>query len=310
MARFLGVVAIGLALVAVGCGPVGVLESGGSAHTVAALPGGVELAGDASTEYPFEATLGYRMRSDESDDEGSFIGLGFTWYFMEAVTNDDVPIGLQPVAQKSSELSLDIAFGSMEWDLGADDSDVFEWTLYAKYIMGEDMVDGLGFELSYGQQSVEEPNGSADDQDTTNWRFGALYYIPQVEGLIAKLGYSNTNVDSGTTETDLGGIDIGAQYYTEVTDGQYIDVELTLAMLDLENGTDDDAFQWALRFDYYPMKVLGLGVTYTSTGYDDLDDTMDESDLEIHVSFSFDEAGVPGLDLNLSYLAQDFEADE
>jgi len=319
MTRILGVVVIGLALVAAGCGPIAVLESGGSADSVAMLPGEVALSSAADEAYQFEATLGYESGSLEhlgamvgptpGDADEGVISLGFTWYFLGAVENDDVPVELQPLDQKASSLSVGYATGSIEPDSGSD-VDESAFAVAAKYILGEDTpVDGLGFELSYSSATIEDIG--SPDLDATKFRFGALYYIPVGDtAIIAKLGYSSeTYDDGGAAEPNKAGIDLGAQYYVAVGDGMYLDAELTLAFLtmDWDDGSDDeDIFRYLLSVDFYPMKFLGFGLDYGNDSWDVTGGDLDESTFGLHVVWNVEQ--VPGLDLELGYSSDGLDA--
>ena len=308
MMRFLGVVVIGLALVAAGCGPAAILETGGSAGSVAMLPGEVDLAAAADTEYQYEASVEYLMGTfDDGTDEDdlSVIGVGFTWYFMGAVQNDDTAIELQPIDQMASDVSLDIGFGSIDYEAaGVNDSDVFDWVLGVKFILAEGAAEGLGFELDYGVETVDEVAGPTVDQDTTRLRIGALYYIAPVEGLIAKLGYSSSTVETTgvTAEPSVSGIDLGAQYYKEITAGQFIDAELTLGFLsaDPDTGADEiDVFRYLLSVDYYPLKFVGFGIDYGNDGYDVPVGDRDVGTFGFHAVWNVEQ--VPGLDVNIGW---------
>ena len=309
MSRILGAAVIGLALVAAGCGPIAVLESGGSADSVAMLPGEVDLASAADESYQYEAYLGYRSATmdDGSGPEPQMTGvmLGFNWYFMGAVENDDVAIELQPVDQKASSARLMLGFGSLDYDgMGPDDSDIFLWELGVTFILGEDTpVDGLGFELDYGKMTIEDFMGGTDDMEQTDLRFGVLYYIAPVEGLIAKLGYStSTEDDGGAAEPETSGIDIGAEYYVAVGDGMYLDAELTLGFpeYDPDDGSPtEDIFSYLLSVDFYPMQFLGFGLDYGNASYDVDPGDKDVSTFGLHVVWNVEQ--VPGLDINLSW---------
>ncbi len=305
---------VGLALVTAGCGTA--MLDAGPADTATVLPGGVDFAADGTEAYQLEAPAGYMSQECENDDSASGFLLGITYYFMGEVDNDETPIGLQPVVQMASDVSLDLTIGTYDSDGLDEDDSIFGWLLSARYIMGEDMVPGLGFEFEYGNQNVGEDATNVDDGiDTSTLGIGALYYVPQVEGLIAKLGYVKTEADAdGDTDT-TSGIELGAEYYMEVSDGIWIDAELTLGFLNREvddaaGDDDDDAMAFAIRADVYPMKVLGIGITYASQSQDDSDwEDADQSSFEIHASYSFDEQGLP-LDINISYTALDIEADD
>lgn len=308
MTRILGVVVIGLALVAAGCGPIAVLESGGSADSVAMLPGEVALSSAADTEYQFEASLAYQTGSRDdgsTDDDYSVIGLGFTWYFLGAVENDDVPVELQPLDQKASSANIQFGFGSVDYETGGvDDSDISDLALGVRYILGEDTpVDGLGFELTYTKRTIEDAGGGTDDEETTGLRFGVLYYIAPVEGLIAKLGYSTSSLDDGgTAEPEVSGIDLGVEYYVEVSDGMYLDAELTLAFpsYDPDTGADEtDIFSYLLSVDFYPMQFLGFGLDYGNASYDVTGGDMDVGTIGLHAVWNVEQ--VPGLDVNLGW---------
>jgi len=315
MTRILGVVVIGLALVAAGCGPIAVLESGGSADSVAMLPGEVALSSAADEAYQFEATLGYESGSLEhlgamvgptpGDADEGVISLGFTWYFMGAVENDDVPVELQPLDQKASSVGVDVGFGSVDYETGGvDDSDISDLALGVRYILGEDTpVDGLGFELTYAKRTIDDYGGSTNDQETSSMRFGVLYYIAPVEGLIAKLGYSTSSVDDGgANEPEVSGIDLGVEYYVDVSDGMYLDAELTLGFpsYDPDDGSDEtDIFSYLLSVDFYPMQFLGFGLDYGNDSYDVSGGDYDVSTFGLHVVWNVEQ--VPGLDVNLGW---------
>jgi len=303
MKRIILAALIGLAVTAAGCGPVAVLNAGGAADSVAMLPGDVGLSADASEEYQYEATAGRLSIDDESPsgEVGAFI-FGFTWYLLQAVDNDDVPIGLQALDQRASWLDFTFGLGDFEYDSGAADSDVFEYGIAARYVLGSDtQVEGLGFEASYGKRTVEDYQGGTNDLEITNISFGALHYIPVVGTIIPKLGYRNVNIDDGGGDYDIGGLNFGVQYYGEVADGQYIDAELSFGLWEADNGaTSADVSDVNLRVDYYPMKVLGVGIDWGSQDWD-VFNARDEDRFGFHASFSFDEVGVPGLDLNFSW---------
>jgi len=304
MTRILTAAVIGLAVAAAGCGPAAVLESGGPADSVAALPAELGLAAAGDEAYQYEATAGRLSIDDESPsgEVGAFI-FGFTWYFLRPVDNDDVPIGLQPLDQKASWLDFTFGFGDFEYDSGAPDSDVFQWEISARYVLGDEtQAEGLGFEASYGRRTVEDFTGGPNDLEYTNISLGALYYIPLADSLggalIPKLSYRNSNVDSGPTDYDLGGLDFGVEFYGEILPGQYINAEFSLGLWEAENGTNADVTDTNLRVDYYPVKALGVGIDWGGRDWDLAG--QDEDRFGIHASLSLDDFA-PGLDVNLSW---------
>jgi len=305
MTRILTAVVIGLAVAAAGCGPAAVLESGGPAEAVATLPADVHLAAAGDEEYEFEATAG-RMSIDDDSPSGE-VGawmFGFTWYMLQPVDNDDVPVGLQPLDQKASWLDFTFGFGEFDYDGGTPDSDVFEWEISARYVLGDETgAPGLGFEASYGRQVVEDYQGGSDDLEYTNIGLGALFYIPLADrlggALIPKFGYSNENTEVGANDSDTGGLNFGVEFYGEILPGQYINAEFSLGLWEYENGADVDVTDTNLRVDYYPVKILGVGIDWGGQDWDTAA-PQDEDRFGIHASVSLDDF-VPGLDVNFSW---------
>ncbi len=321
---------VGLALVTAGCGTA--LLDAGPADTAAVLPGGVDFAADVLESYELVATVGYSSSSGNltpflgtDDDSASAIVLGIDYYFMGAVENDETPIGMQALLQRSSSVSLDLSLaGSYEPDpSGVDESDSFGYAVSATYIMGEDMVDGLGFAFTYGSTSYDAffdgappafyPN-EGEDLSSTVLEVGAVYYLESIsdslEGVIAKLGYTKSEVDWDGDTSSLSGIEIGAEYYMEIQDGIWIDAEVSLGFLNRELDMtvfgfsiddDDDAFAFGISATVYPMKALGVGIAFESLSQSDSDfDDLDSSTLGITASYSLDDQGLP-LDLNIAY---------
>ena len=69
---------------------------------------------------------------------------------------------------------------------------------------------------------------------------------------------------------------------------------------------DESATAFDLRVDFYPLKELGIGVSYGSIGHEDDFDGFDSSTVGVRVSYALDKY-VPGLDLNLEYSSTGYD---
>jgi len=312
MTRALCALVMGLAVAAAGCGPAAVLESGGPVEAVAMLPAEVGVAADASEAYQFEPSLGYSSTELEYlslpgpvDADVSMVNLGFAWYFMGAVQNDDTAIGLQALEQKASSLSVGLGFGTYDPAVGSE-LDVMDWNLAVEFVLTEGPAEGLGFELDYEKTSVEDGGGPGNDYDISVLRFGALYHIPVGSAIIPKLGYSSWKEDDGSFDTDIKGIDIGVEYYTEIG-GQWIDAELTIGFLTEEPsvGSDEDVSRLGLRFDYYPLKELMVGINWKRDDWD-ITSTYEVTTLGVRAVYSCDQ-WVPGLDFSIAWTKESYD---
>ena len=251
--------------------------------------------------YSFKAEFAYEGTSTDDQDgddfyDASLYTLRFTWY-PQGVSDDDVPYALQPYMQRAGYVRAGAGTGALEPD-GQDDVDTNTWELGFAVFNPE-----TGFGFRAGQRYLkrdEGPAGSMGDDMLTGsavWQDG--------DGFSAEFGLVKRT--SAVFFEELGiyfaaasqaayrAVRLGARKAFILENGQAIDVSgsVDFGRFDVLKGpgVDTGSNLYRLAVTYYPIKMLGIGLSYAARTFES------DEDLGGGVSLEDFESGEFGLNV-------------
>ena len=205
--------------------------------------------------YQMEVTLQHSGMDEDTTDTETFSLSGIA-HFKTVETNDH-PLAEAAFLERSSFVSLEYARETADPDQAATvNNNTFAFGLHMQ--TGERYFFDLDFSNTHGE---------TDDLFQTGLGFGG--YIE--DNISAQVGY----IDA-TTETDAGdkitgdGFNISGRGVFGVMEGQAVAVEGGFAVIDYDNGVDNQEII-SLEGRYYFAKTTYVGLEYGMTSTDDED---------------------------------------
>jgi len=274
---------VGLAALVGGCfAAAPVFEGAPPADETAAVgPDGV-LGLSAAADYSYKAELDYKGTDyvDEDGDDyadGSLTTLRFTWY-PRSVTDNEIPYALQPYMQRATSVRAGLGTGSADWSDagGPDDIDLSVIELGVTLI---DAETGLGLSISQSYRKMDDQDGSFNIGDDS---LTATLFWQNEGGFAAQLGLVKRDspiyleelgpsMETIPSQTAYRGVSLGAKKVFLLGD-QAVDVSASVEygrydmLVFAPKGGGSDLYSLAVT--YYPMKMLGIGVSYAGRNYD------------------------------------------
>jgi len=279
LAALAAVVAAGMG----GCMPPGASpRSTPVADPASYTPGGAPKFGYA-VDYSSKVELAYEDTSADDDTgsglmEAHLFTVRYAWY-PQSIQDDDVPYALQPYMQRAGSISAGVGTGEVDFSAagGPDDIDVGAFELGFAVFNTE---TGLGFRAAQRYLKYDDPTAGATDFGDDSLA-GAIVWQDE-KGFSAELALVKRSMEiywedlgfnfAAPVQTAYRAIGLGVRKVF-LFDTQALDVSGSLEfgrfdfLKNIPAKTGSNVYR--LGVTYYPVKMLGIGISYALRSFED-----------------------------------------
>jgi len=273
------------AVVAAGCMPPAAgPRSTPNADPTSYTPGEAPKFG-YQADYGSKVELTYYSHDAEDEDgNGMFDSaewvLAYTWY-PQGVSDDDVPYALQPYMQRAGYISAGLGTGEVDaTDLGGPDDLGMGRVEFGVAVFNAET--GIGFRAEQAFMKWDEGPAGAMAHDSLT----ASLVWQDEDGFSAEFGLVKKSADvfleelglnfAMPTQTAYRAVRIGARKAFILENGQAIDVSgsAEFGRFDVLKliPTDTGSNAYRVGVTYYPVKMLGIGVSYAARTFESDED--------------------------------------